>query len=457
LADDNVFAEKYDLLRKLGEGGMAEIFLARQRGLGGFQKELVIKRIHRALAKNEGYVELFLDEARIAANLNHPNIVHIYDIGKAYGTYYIAMEYIHGVDLMDICRRGIREQKFLPLPHAVQIISQVSEGLYFAHTFRDEYGQPLEIVHRDISPSNILVSFGGLAKLVDFGIAKAATQVHDDAGKVMGKINYMAPEQIRGEPVDARSDLFALGVVLYEICVGRRLFRGSAEEVAKKVLEEPVPPPSLVREDFPTDLEVIVMRLLEKKPENRYQDAEELHQDLEEYLAETGARAGRGRLSRYLVDLYDLDGVPLDVDEELVDDVEDELDFDRAPGACDDDFGEDDGGEVIFASRMEPVLSGPAEAAPPEPDVAPPPPPPSAHPPVAPAPGEPDAPAASAKGPDRQDAEERPDPDADVASSSPDPLLADAEPASRRGLLLAVGGIAAVAVVALLLKLLGVF
>lgn len=189
MRDDNVFAEKYDLLRKLGEGGMAEIFLARQRGLGGFQKELVIKRIHRELARNERYVELFLDEARIAANLNHPNIVHIYDIGKAYGTYYIAMEFIHGADLMDICRRGMKEKRFLPIRHAVKIISQVAEGLGFAHSFRDPQGMPLQIVHRDISPSNIIVSFGGLAKLVDFGIAKAATQVHDDSGKVMGKLN----------------------------------------------------------------------------------------------------------------------------------------------------------------------------------------------------------------------------------------------------------------------------
>ena len=359
MADENVFTDKYDLLRKLGEGGMAEIYLARQRGLGGFQKELVIKRIHRELAKNERYVELFLDEARIAANLNHPNIVHIYDIGKAYGTYYIAMEYIQGADLMDICRRGIREKKFLPIKHGVKIISQVAEGLGFAHAYRDPQGQHLGIVHRDISPSNIIVSYSGLAKLVDFGIAKAATQVHDDSGKVMGKLNYMAPEQLKGEGVDNRSDLFALGVVLYEVTAGKRLFRGAGEEVARKILEEPIPPPSLAQPEYPPDLEVILMRLLEKKPENRYQDAQELHLDLEEFLAESGAKTGKPQISRYLVDLYDLDGVPLDVEYDAYDEEDDdELALERPAGGFDDDFAEEPGGEVIFASRMEDSFSG---------------------------------------------------------------------------------------------------
>jgi len=373
VANESGFAEKYDLLRKLGEGGMAEIFLARQRGIGGFHKELVIKRIRREFAQNERYVELFLDEARIAANLNHPNIVHIYDIGKAYGSYYIAMEYIHGADLMDILREGIKQKKFMPLEFAVEIISQVSEGLHFAHTFRDESGMPLSIVHRDISPSNILVTYSGLAKLVDFGIAKAATQVHDDDGQIMGKVNYMAPEQLRGEEVDARSDLFGLGVVLYEITAGRRLFRGAGHDVRKKILDDPVPPPSVVRPDYPLELEVIVMRLLEKRPENRYGDAEELHQDLQEFLADTGGRNLRARISRYLMDLYDLDGLPIELEEDvLLEAEEEELNFDQPAGAFDDDFADDE--EVIFASRLPDSLSGETPAGDPNKEPTAPPP-----------------------------------------------------------------------------------
>ncbi len=352
---DNVFAEKYVLLRKIGEGGMAEIYLARQIGLGGFNKELVIKRIHQKLASNESYVEMFLDEARIAANLNHPHIVHIYDIGKAFGTYYIAMEYIHGKDLMEICRRGIVEKQFLPMRYAVRIISQVAEGLAYAQAHRDEDGQLVGIVHRDISPTNILVSYNGVSKLVDFGIARAASQVAEDVGTVVGKLNYMAPEQLRGELVDARSDLFALGVVLYEITVGRRLFKGPRDVVEDKILNLPIPPPTLVRPDFPPDLEQILMRLLEKKPENRYQDGAELHQDLEEFLREAGWKVGSHHLSRYLIGLFDVSGVGIEVDDdEEEEEDDDDLDFDAsAPGGFDTDFAEPGAGELIFASRME--------------------------------------------------------------------------------------------------------
>jgi serine/threonine protein kinase len=358
--DDNVFAEKYVLLRKLGEGGMAEIFLARQLGLGGFQKELVIKRIHKKLTSNEAYVEMFLDEARIAANLNHPNIVHIYDIGKAFGTYYIAMEYIHGRDLMEICRKGIAEKQFLPLRYAVRIISQLAEGLAYAQDHRDEDGRRVGIVHRDISPTNILVSFNGVPKLVDFGIAKAATQVADDIGTVVGKLSYMAPEQVRGELVSARSDLFALGVVLYEITVGRRLFKGPRQQVVDKICNQPIPPPTLVRPDFPPDLEQIVMRLLEKKPENRYPDGAELQSDLDGFLAEMGWKVDTHHLSRYLAGLFDVSGIGIEVDpEEPEEDDEEDLDFDSpSSGSYDNDFAEADKGEVIFASRMEDEVAG---------------------------------------------------------------------------------------------------
>ena len=360
MSDDNVFAEKYVLLRKLGEGGMAEIYLARQLGLGGFRKELVIKRIHQKLATNEAYVEMFLDEARIAANLNHPHIVHIYDIGKAFGTYYIAMEYIHGKDLLEICRKGIKEKQFLPLRYGVRIISQMAAGLAYAQSHRDEDGNLVGIVHRDISPSNILVSFNGVSKLVDFGIARAASQVAAEVGSVVGKLNYMAPEQVRGGLVDARSDLFALGVVLYEITVGRRLFKGARDEVVDKILNQPIPPPSLVRPDFPVDLEQILMRLLEKKPENRYPDAGELQQDLDTFMADMDWKVGAQHLSRYLTGLFDVSDVGIDLErDEPEEDEEDDLDFDSPPdGTYDSDFADGEAGELIFASRMEDDVSG---------------------------------------------------------------------------------------------------
>lgn len=363
MATDDVFGQKYVLLRKLAEGGMAEIYLARQIGLGGFQKELVIKRIHQALADNQQYVELFLDEARIAANLNHPNIVHIYDIGRAFATFYIAMEYIRGPDLADITRKAISQGALLAPRRAVEIVCQVAEGLHFAHSYRDKDGRSLRIIHRDISPSNILVTYGGICKLVDFGIAKARTQLHDDSGALMGKLGYMAPELLEGHPADARTDLFSLGVVLYEITVGRRLYTGEDSVVARKILHDPIPPPSVWVEDYPSELEVVVMRLLEKRPENRYQDADELQQDLRDVMAELSWPTGPIPLGRYLTDLFDLNAEELDLDDVEVDDdlgLDDDVELDLGPeeptirgappSAPEGDEAEED--ELIFASRL---------------------------------------------------------------------------------------------------------
>jgi serine/threonine protein kinase len=356
--EERPFGEKYVLTRKLAEGGMAELYVARQMGLGGFQKELVIKRILPELADNERYVEMLLSEARIAADLNHPNIVHIYDIGHAEGTYYIAMEYIDGADLMDICKYGVKRSMFLPVEHALKIISQVSEALIYAHSRTDEYGEPMGIVHRDVSPSNILVTYDGVAKLVDFGIAKANIAAGQEGEGTAGKANYMAPEQIIGEDVDHRADLFALGVVLYEITVGRRLFRGKAHEVTRRILEEPIQPPSFVRKDFPVDLEQVVMRALQRRPEDRYQTADELYQDLEDFLVAGSMRTGTMRIAYYLRDLYNIEA-PLPAGaEDLMEEELDEQDLDRPrhEAVFDEDFGEDKQ-PLIFASRLPSTLS----------------------------------------------------------------------------------------------------
>jgi serine/threonine protein kinase len=364
MSTDDVFGQKYVLLRKLAEGGMAEIFLARQIGIGGFQKELVIKRIHQQLADNQQYVDLFLDEARIAANLNHPNIVHIYDIGRAFSTYYIAMELIKGPDLADIAKQAMSQGAPLAPARAAEILSQVAEGLHFAHNFRDKDGHSQRIIHRDISPSNILVTYGGICKLVDFGIAKAREQLHDDTGTLMGKLGYMAPELLEGHPADARTDLFSMGVLFYEITVGKRLFVGDDKTVARKILHDPIPPPSLWVEDYPSELEVVVMRLLERRPENRYQDANELHQDLRDVMADLSWPTGPLPLGRYLTDLFDLDAEEIDLDDllEEVDaiDLDDDVELDLGPDApagggtslTGSDADEEPEDELIFASRL---------------------------------------------------------------------------------------------------------
>jgi serine/threonine protein kinase len=227
------FGGRYTLLRRLAVGGMAEIYLARQAAMAGFEKEVVIKRLRQELADDPRIVEMFLDEARIGAQLNHPNIVHVYDVDEHDGIPYIAMEYIIGEELNELCRRGINHDRFLPLEHAVELIRQAAAGMGYFHAKRGADGtslahEPLDIVHLDISPSNLLVTQDGFLKVIDFGIARAKGQsARSDV--LPGKLSYMSPEQAARQPVDHRSDIFSLGIVLYEITVGKRLFRGPAQ------------------------------------------------------------------------------------------------------------------------------------------------------------------------------------------------------------------------------------
>ena len=222
---------KYTLLRKLAMGGMAELFLALQKSVAGFEKLLVIKRILPAMNRDRAFIDMLLHEARIAATLTHANIVQIFDVGQVDGTYYIAMEHVHGEDLRGIVRqmrkKGVIE---FPLEHAIEIMLGVTSGLSYAHEKRDLDGSPLNIVHRDISPQNVVVTFSGDVKIVDFGIAKSDTKmtIETQSGKLKGKVPYMSPEQARGEAIDARSDVFAVGVMLFELTTGRRLFKGQS-------------------------------------------------------------------------------------------------------------------------------------------------------------------------------------------------------------------------------------
>ena len=298
------FGGRYTLLRRLAIGGMAEIYLARQAAMAGFEKEVVIKRLRAELADDPRIVEMFLDEARIGALLNHPNIVHVYDVDEHDGIPYIAMEYIVGEELNELCRRGLTHGRFLPIEHAVELIRQAAAGMGYFHAKRGGEGtplaeQPLEIVHLDISPTNLLVTQDGTMKVIDFGIARARGQ-RTRTDVIPGKLSYMSPEQAARKAVDHRSDIFSLGIVLYEITVGRRLFRGPATEVVEKLTSGQVEPPTFARRNFPAALEAIVMRTLEKHPIDRYQSAYDLADDLESFLRDERLHSGPVRIARYL-------------------------------------------------------------------------------------------------------------------------------------------------------------
>jgi serine/threonine-protein kinase len=297
---------RYLLLKKIATGGMAELFLGKQVGIEGFEKPVVIKQILPHLSENEEFITMFLDEARVAARLNHPRVVQIYDLGKEGPSYFIAMEYVRGQDLRKIIKRAQSLREGVPLGVSLHILVGVLEGLDHAHRQTDPAGRPIHLVHRDVSPQNILVSYEGDVKLVDFGIAKASTQIYQTrAGILKGKYAYMSPEQAQGLAVDRRSDVFAVGILLYELTTGRRLFRQANEiETLKKVIECSVAPPSSVEPDYPRDLEEIALRALERDPGRRFQDAREMQVSLESFLRRHGILTSSARLAEYMHRLF---------------------------------------------------------------------------------------------------------------------------------------------------------
>jgi serine/threonine protein kinase len=279
---------KYTLIRRIAVGGMAELFLGIQRSMAGFEKLIVIKRILPKLAEDRDFIQMLLDEARIAATLTHPNIAQVFDVGVADGSYYIAMEHVHGEDLRSIVRemrdKGVTS---FPLEHAIAIVLGSCAGLAYAHEKRDFSGEPLHIVHRDVSPQNLLVTFSGDIKLVDFGIAKAGRSAMEDtkSGKLKGKVPYMSPEQARGEPLDSRSDVFSLGVILFELCTGRRLFKSTSEyDTMRLIVDGSYPKPRSYNPSLPIPLERIIEKSIAKDRNARYQTALELQADLEAFV-----------------------------------------------------------------------------------------------------------------------------------------------------------------------------
>ncbi len=298
---------KYELVSKLAAGGMAEIYLARTKSIQGFEKYLVIKKILRNRASDPEFIRMFLDEARVAATLDHPNIVQIYDVGSVDEEYFIAMEYLRGKNLIEIVRGGAKlGYSKPPLEHVCSALSAVCAGLHYAHEKRDMQGRPLEIVHRDITPQNIVINFDGAVKVVDFGIAKAATrEVETLAGTLKGKIGYMSPEQCRGLAVDRRSDVFAIGIILYELTTGKRLYHERSDfETLKKIIEGPVPSPREILPFYPAALNTIVVRCLQKNPEDRYQSARELHADLDAFARDNQLVTGTVPLSQYMERIF---------------------------------------------------------------------------------------------------------------------------------------------------------
>jgi serine/threonine-protein kinase len=300
--------DKYTILRKIATGGMAELFLAIQKGVAGFEKLVVIKRILPAMNQDRAFIDMLLHEARVAATLSHANVAQTLDVGLIDSTYYIAMEHVHGEDLRSIVRqmreKGMRE---FPLQHAIAIVLAVCGGLSYAHERRALDGSPLNIVHRDISPQNVVVTFEGDIKIVDFGIAKSDTQIGVDttSGKLKGKVPYMSPEQARGEEIDWRSDLFAVGIILFELTTGKRLFKRQGDfETLKLICEREYPRPSRVREDYPPELELIVMRALEKDRAARFQSGREMQAALEDFARRERIPVSNMALAQFMQELF---------------------------------------------------------------------------------------------------------------------------------------------------------
>ena len=275
---------RFQIIGRLATGGMAEVYLALSGELPGYRTLLVVKRILPHLASNRQFIGMFLDEARLAALLDHPNVVRIIEVGHDGEEYFLAMELVQGKPLSAVLRKATRERRPPSPALAAYVIAQAASGLGYAHALTDGDGRPLGVVHRDVSPQNILLSFEGAVKLIDFGVARAFGRVaHTSPGGLKGKIEYMSPEQASAEEVDHRADVFALGVVLWEVLTGRRLYRRETElATMRAILDDPIPRPSEVA-DVPPELDAVVMRALRKRRDARFGSAHEMAQALERF------------------------------------------------------------------------------------------------------------------------------------------------------------------------------
>ncbi|MBM4391837.1 MAG: serine/threonine protein kinase [Deltaproteobacteria bacterium] len=297
---------KYYLIDKIAVGGMAEIFKAKTFGHGGFENTFVVKRILQHMSDNEQFVQMFLDEAKVTAQLQHANVVRVWEYGKIGTNYFLSMDFVDGKDSKMILRKLFERRKMIPREFAVYIAMETAKGLDYAHKRTTNAGAPLDIVHRDVSPSNILVSYTGEVKVADFGIVQASGVLETTTkGTLKGKIEYMSPEQALGEVLDRRSDVFALGIVMWEMLTGRRAFKTDNEiKTLERVRNVEIEPACLVNNQVPTRLSEIVMRCLEKDPADRYQDARELHADLLNFLYPATPDVVQQSLHHFMSELF---------------------------------------------------------------------------------------------------------------------------------------------------------
>jgi eukaryotic-like serine/threonine-protein kinase len=275
--------ERYELIGEIATGGMATVFLARRSGAGGFQRFVAIKRLHPHLQGEPEFVEMFLDEARLAALIHHPNVVPILEVGESDAGYYLVMEYVEGDTLSKIVARSMSLGQMPPRPVILRVMLDALAGLHAAHELKDERGHLLGLVHRDCSPQNILVGVDGSARITDFGVARASARLTSTAhGKLKGKLAYMAPEQTRGDELDRRTDLFAMGIILWEVLCGKRLFKADNEAATlQRILVEPIKPPSQVNADIPSVFDAVALRALDRSAERRFQSAADFADALE--------------------------------------------------------------------------------------------------------------------------------------------------------------------------------
>jgi serine/threonine-protein kinase len=282
--------QRYRVIERIASGGMAEVFLAESAGIEGFKKNVAIKRVLPHLTEKKRFISMFLDEARLSAHLSHSNVAQVFDIGVGDNTYFIVMEYVDGADLKTVIEHQRKVGKLLPVEAACLVAIKICEGLSYAHELKNNEGQPLRIVHRDMSPPNVLITKHGEVKIVDFGLAKASSQLEkSEAGIIKGKFSYLSPEAAQGQEVDHRTDIFAVGIILWEMLAGRRLFMGDTDfATVKQVQEAVVQPLSQINKDVPPGLDRILARALAREPSERYGSARDLGQDLTQFLYKFG-------------------------------------------------------------------------------------------------------------------------------------------------------------------------
>jgi serine/threonine-protein kinase len=300
-------SNQYELLARLAEGGMAEIFLARVVSLAGFERHVVLKRIRPERDDDPRWITMFLDEARLAAQLNHPNIGQVFDLGRIGDAFFYTMEYVHGEDVRGILARAGALGQRVPVDVSLAIAAGTLAGLSHAHDRCGADGQPLGVVHRDVTPSNIMVSYEGVVKVLDFGVAKGRTRTttETEAGAIMGKVAYLSPEQVAGKEIDQRSDIFSLGIVLYELLTSSRLFRRNTDyDTLAAILRYDPPPPSSIVASLPPEIDAVVLRALAKDPAGRFPTASVMLDAIEAVADIAGLALSPRDIKRYMRDLY---------------------------------------------------------------------------------------------------------------------------------------------------------